>query len=99
MAWHGGAKRSVVSKRAVLMRIGEASRDALGTATLRAFLETPVAGAVIRVNGTVISTAPQIIQRHVPIGVPITYRIELEVPLSAPEGPIHAAIAWEASTE
>lgn len=99
IVWRGGSKRSVVTTRRVTMRIGEASRDAHGTARLRAYLETPDARCTIRINGIVLGTAPRTIQSNAPIGIPFTHRIEIEVPINAAEGPLQAAIGWEASTD
>ncbi len=94
-----GSRRPAVTKKTITMRIGAASREPRGTATLRAFLETPDPRCTIRIDGIRLSAAPQVIQRHAPIGVPFTHRLEIEVPLSVSAGPLHTGIGWEITTE
>lgn len=85
--------------RKVTMRIGPASREPLGTATVRAFLETADARCTIRIDGIPLGTAPRVIRRNVPVGIPFTHRIEIDVPPEAAEGPLQTSIAWEVTTE
>lgn len=99
MSWRGGRERFTVTTRTVTVRIGPASPEARGRATLRAFLETPDPHATIRIDGIVLGTAPRVIRRGAPIGIPFTHRLEIEVPVSAPEGPLAATIGWEVTTE
>lgn len=94
-----GSRRPAVTKKTITMRIGAASREPRGTATLRAFLESPDPRCTVRIDGIPLSAAPRVIQRHAPIGIPFTHRLELEVPLSVSEGPLHTAIGWEITTE
>ena len=94
----GNRKRAAVTSRAFAIRIGE-QQQSRRTATLRAYLETPDPHATIRVDGVILTTTPIVIQRNVPLGAAITHRLEIEVPLTAPEGPLAAAIGWEAITE
>jgi hypothetical protein len=96
---HGGSRRATVSTRTVRIRIGEASPEPRGTATLRAFLETADPRCTIRVNGVVLAAAPRAIGRHLPIGIAVPHRIEIEVPINAAEGPLLASIGWEVSTD
>ena len=99
MSWRGGRKRYSVTTRTFGVRIGPAAREARGTATLRAFLATPDPHATIRINGTIIGTAPRVIQRHAPIGITLTHRLDIEVPVTAPAGPLAATIGWEVTKE
>lgn len=99
IVWHGGSKRSVVTTRRVSMRIGDASRESRGTATVRAYLETPDPRATIRIDGITLTNAPRIIHANAPIGIAFTQRVEIEVPVTAPEGPLQATIAWEVTTD
>lgn len=98
LVWRG-AKRKTLVTRTVVLRIGRASREALGTATLRAFLETPDPRAQVRVDGILLGAAPRVVRRHAPIGIATTHRIEIEVPVSAPEGPLATSIGWEVTTD
>jgi hypothetical protein len=97
--WRGGSKRSVVTTRRVSMRIGEPSAESRGTATVRAYLETADPYATIRIDGVTLTNAPRIIQSNAPIGIAFAHRLEIEVPVTAPEGPLQASIAWEVTTD
>jgi hypothetical protein len=99
IVWRGGKRRTTITTRTVAMRIGRASREARGTATLRAFLETPDPRAIVRIDGITLGAAPRVIERHAPIGIATTHRIEIEVPVSAPDGALAASIGWEVTTD
>ena len=99
MAWSGGAKRATVTTRTVRMRIGEAAPETRGNVTLRAFLETADPRCTIRVDGVPLTVAPRVVRRNAPVGIPFAHRIEVEVPVTAPDGPLHASIGWEVTTE
>jgi hypothetical protein len=96
ISWRGGRKQYSVT---VAIRIGKATREARGTATLRAYLETPDPHAAIRVDGILLGATPRVIQRNAPIGIAMNHRLEIEVPVSAPEGTLAATIGWEVTTE
>jgi hypothetical protein len=99
IAWHGGAKRATVTTRTVRMRIGEPAGESRGNATVRAYLETVDPRCTIRVDGVPLTTVPRVIRHHAPVGVAFALRIEVEVPVTAPDGPLQASIGWEAATE
>jgi hypothetical protein len=99
IVWRGGRRNATVTVRTVQMRIGSPSQEARGTATLRAFVESADRNCAIRVNGTLLTTVPQIVQRHAPIGIAIPHRIEIEVPTSAPDGPLQTSVGWEVTTD
>lgn len=99
IAWRGGRKQSTITTRTFAVRIGPASREARGTATLRAFLQTPDPNTTIRIDGITLGIAPRVIRRNAPIGIAVTHRLEVEVPVSAPEGAVAATIGWEVTTE
>jgi hypothetical protein len=99
ITWHGGSKQSVVTVRRVTMRIGPVSHDPAGTSTLGAFLETADPRATVRIDGVTLTNIPRLIRADAPIGVPFSTRIEIEVPASAPEGPLQFAIGWEVTTK
>ena len=94
-----GGRRMARSTRTVTLRIGEPAHEQSGTVTLRAFLETPDPRATVRIDGVTLTAAPRVIRRHAPVGVAIIHRIEIEVPVTAAEGPLQASIGWEATTE
>ena len=99
LVWRGESARVIVSTRTVTLRLGERSRESRGTAVLRAFLETPDPRFTIRVDDVVMTTVPRVIRTYAPIGTPFTHRIEIEVPLTAVDGPLQASIGWEATTD
>jgi hypothetical protein len=99
IVWRGGSDRSTKAVRSVTLRIGEPSREARGTATIRAFVETFDRRCKLRIDGIELTTVPRVIRRHAPVGVPFTHRIEIEVPVTAADGPLDASIAWEVTTE
>ncbi len=99
IAWRGGRKQSSTTTRTFGIRIGNPTREGRGTATLRAYLETPDPHATIRVDGILLGSTPRVIQRNAPIGIAVTHRLEIEVPVTAPEGTLAAAIGWEVTTE
>lgn len=94
-----GRRRAGSSTQTILLRIGEASRESSGTATLRAFLETPDSGAAIRIDGVTLTAGPRIIRRHAPIGIAVAHRLEIEVPVTAAEGAFQMSIGWEVTTD
>ncbi|HEX7192238.1 MAG TPA: hypothetical protein VF381_11790 [Thermoanaerobaculia bacterium] len=69
-----------------------------GSASLRAFLASPDTRCSIRVNGQLLGSAPVVIDPQVPIGAVTSHRIDVEVPVTAAEGPLTTSIGWEAST-
>jgi len=83
----------------VRLRIGPPSREPRGTATVRAYLEVPDPRCVVRIDGIVLGAAPRVIRRHAAVGIPLTYRIDIEVPPAAAEGPLQTSIGWEITTE
>jgi hypothetical protein len=97
IAGRGGKQRSTITVKTVRLRIGDAASR--GTVTVRAFLETPDPRCTIRIDGLPLTTAPRVIRRNAPVGVAFTHRIEYEVPISVPDGPLQAAIGWEATSE
>lgn len=99
ISWRGGRDRFSLTTRTFAIRIGPQSRDARGTATLRAYLETADPHTTIRIDGITLGIAPRVIQRNAPIGIAVTHRLEIEVPVSAPAGALNAAIGWEVTTE
>ena len=90
--------RTSTTTRRFGIRIGAASGEPRGTATLRAWLETTDPNTTIRIDGVVLGTVPRVVDGQARIGVVTDHRLEIEVPLSAPEGPVAVTIRWEVST-
>ena len=91
--------RAAIVKRTLTVRIGQTSEEARGTATLRAFLQAPDPYCTIRLDGIVLGTAPRVIAANAPIGIAVTHRLEVEVPVTAPEGTVASTITFEATTD
>jgi hypothetical protein len=69
-----------------------------GSATLRAYVASPDARCAIRIDGQLLGAVPVVIDPQIPIGAVTSHRIEIEVPVTAAEGPLATTIGWEAST-
>jgi hypothetical protein len=91
-------RRTSSTSRRFGIRVGAAAREPRGTATIRAWLETTDPNTTIRIDDVVLSTVPRVIVRQARIGVVTNHRLEIEVPLNAPEGPVASTIRWEVST-
>lgn len=98
MAWRGERRKSSIVRRAVAMRVGQPSKELRGTVTLRASVDGSGQRAVIRVNGIVLTSIPQIVERHAPVGVSFIQRVEIEVSTKEPPGPLDVDIRWEVIT-
>jgi hypothetical protein len=94
-----GGESAAITKRTFGIRIGRPSREAQGSATLRAFLETADPRSIVRLDGIVLGTQPRIIERFSPIGIITSHRLEIEVAASAPEGALVTTIGWDVTTE
>jgi hypothetical protein len=90
---HGGTVRSETIQIRIDRRAG--SR---GSALLRAFVAAPDARCSIRIDGQLLGAAPIVIDPQIPIGAVTSHRIDIEVPVTAAEGPLNTTIGWEAST-
>lgn len=69
-----------------------------GSASLRAYLASPDARCSIRIDGQLLGAAPIVIDPQIPVGAVTSHRIDVEVPVTAPEGPLATTIGWEATT-
>lgn len=82
--------------RRVTRRIGIRIESSVGgSVMLRAWLENPDARCRIRLNGLDLGAMPRVISAAAPIGQTVSHRIEIDVPVDAPEGAISSEIAWE----
>jgi hypothetical protein len=92
-------KKAAATTRTFALRIGRPSREARGTATLRAFVQTGDPRWLVRIDGIPLGPAPRVIRHHAPIGIALRHRLEIDVPPEAPEGALLLAIGWEVSTQ
>jgi hypothetical protein len=86
--------RTVKRVRLLLNSASPAARFA----QLRVYLETDKPRCKVRINGVTLSSTPQLIDARAPIGKPLSYVMELEVPVDEPSGNITKAITWLAET-
>ena len=85
-----------VRSETITMRVDRGSSR--GTASLRAYLAAPDARCTIRIDGQLMGAVPIVIDPQIPIGAVTSHRIDIEVPVTAAEGPLATTIGWEAST-
>lgn len=50
-------------------------------------------------DSVTLTAAPRVIRRNAPVGLAFTHRIEVEVPITAADGPLQASIGWEVTTD
>jgi hypothetical protein len=93
------ADRNTTVQRRIGLRISRSGSVVWGTAVVSARLESWDGRAVIRVDGRRLSETPTIIDARSPVGSTTFHTIEIEVPATAPEGPLAASIAWDATTD
>ena len=86
-----------VRSKTIQIRVDRRSGNS-GSASLRAYVLSPDARCSIRVDGQLLGAAPIVIDPQIPVGAVTSHRIDVEVPVTAPEGPLATTIEWEAST-
>jgi hypothetical protein len=62
------------------------------------YLVAPDARCAIRIDGRLLGAVSLVIDPLIPIGAVTSHRIDIEVPVTAAEGPLATTIGWEAST-
>jgi hypothetical protein len=77
----------------------DSTSGAKGFVNLRAFVQTDDGRARVRVDGVVLSSVPQTVDAHAIVGMAVSHTIDIEVPISAPEGQLNTAITWVADTD
>lgn len=98
---HDGNRRERVIRirKRVGVRVIRAGGTAWGTATISARLDSTDGRAAIRVDGRLLTSESTVIAMRASVGELRFHTVEIEVPLTAAEGPLAAAITWEASSE
>jgi hypothetical protein len=91
------ANGHIVTRRSFAIRIDAPGQ--IGTAMLRAFLETTDHNSVVRIDGISLSTVPVVIDPQARIGAAVPHALEIEIPASAPEGTFASAVRWEVVTQ
>lgn len=88
----GTGVTSLTRRRVALTVQGGAGAPAF--VRLSAHLQADDGRSRIRVAGLRLSSLPQVVAQRVRVGSPAVFDIEVEVPGSAPEGPLFNAIGW-----
>lgn len=60
----------------------------------QAFLQNTVPGHRVRVDGRLLTSTALVIDAAVPLGVAVVHTLEIEVPISEPEGVLAENIVW-----
>jgi hypothetical protein len=87
-----GCLRTVV-RRQFRLRV-DARATAARFARTQAFLQNDVPGHRVRIDGRLLSSTPQLIDTAVPLGVAVAHTLEIEVPVTEPEGMLADHIVW-----
>ena len=92
-------ERRIRVLRRFAVRVVRQGSIAGGSATLTARLDSDDRRATYRIDGHPLSRVPFTVDAHVPIGKLEVHTLEIDVPASAPEGPLAASITWEVTTD
>jgi hypothetical protein len=95
---HGRSRSASITRRRIAVRL-ESANGLPRFVRLRALLQAEDPRCRVRIDGITLTTLPQLIDAHAPVGPAVAHTIEVEVPASEPEGPVFSAITWLAETE
>jgi RNase P/RNase MRP subunit p29 len=87
------AMRTVV-RRQFRMRV-DGSASVARFARVRAFVQNDTPGHRVRIDGRLLTSAPQLLDAAVPLGVPVSHVLEIEVPISEHDGALTETIVWQ----
>jgi hypothetical protein len=87
-----GCVRTVV-RRQFRLRVDGVATTARYVRT-QAFVQHDVPGHQVRVDGRLLTSAPRLIDAITPLGVAVAHTLEIEVPVSEPEGMLAENIIW-----
>ena len=86
-------------RRRIGVRVMRSGGVAWGTAVITARLESWDGRATFRLDGRSLTAIPIVVDAHAAVGTVVYHTLEIEVPISMPEGPLAASIAWEVTAE
>lgn len=87
-----GCMRTAV-RRQFRLRIDGVATTAR-TARTHVFLQNGMPGHRVRLDGRLLSSAPQLVDPVVPLGVAVVHTLEIEVPSSEPAGMLNENLVW-----
>ena len=88
-----GCMRTVVQRRFRIRVEGSALRTRF--VRVQAFVQDDMSQQRLRIDGRPLGSAPTLIDAAIPVGVPVAHTLEIEVPVSAPEGLVAQTIVWQ----
>jgi len=91
--------RGIHVRREFALRVVRASGVSFGTARVTVRLQTWDGRETVLLDGRALTTAPLLIDPSVVIGATVVHRLDIEVPDSAPAGPINASVVWEVTSD
>lgn len=56
------------------------STGSSGLVSLQAFLDAPMPGVIVKIDGTIVTAYPQVFTTHVPLGIVTSHVIEITIP-------------------
>jgi len=92
-------EKSIRTRHRFGVRVVRAGGAAWGTAVLTAMLDSYDGRATYRLDGRPLTTAPLVVDAHAAVGTVVFHTLDVEVPVSVPEGPLAASINWQVTTE
>lgn len=92
-------ERSTRIRRQFGVRVLRAGSVAFGSAVITARLDAWDNRVSYRIDGHELTTAPMIVDTHASIGAVTIHTLDIEIPVTAAEGPIAASIQWEVRSE
>ena len=84
-------------RRSIVLRL-RSDTGVRGPARVWVSLASDTPSVRVRLDGRVLSTAPQLISPNAPVGRPLSHNLEIEVSSNAAPGPLEAILNWSAET-
>ena len=92
-------EKSIRMRHRFGVRVVRAGGAAWGTAMITALLDSYDGRASYRLDGRPLTTAPLVVDAHAAVGTVVFHTLDIDVPVSVPEGPLAASINWQVTTE
>ena len=85
-----GCASTIIKRRFRLRVDGRGSRFV----RVRAFLQDDTPGQRVRIDGRLLTSAPQLVGAAIPLRVAVSHTLEIEIPTSEPDGMLTRTIVW-----
>jgi hypothetical protein len=93
----GTRSRTWTIRRSIVLRL-RSDTGVRGPARVWVSLASDTPRVRVKLDGRVLSTAPQLISPNAPVGRPLNHNLEIEVSSSAAPGPLETILNWSAET-